>query len=257
MEIQDIAYARENAKRYPWARSIVAGWKQRVSYAMQQDRAFCEKMAPELTPWPEYGQNCPACVGRLSSMGETGIYEWDIRDPDKLICKYCRSDYPNPEYPETGRVTAPKVGQTFTCYLTDEERAHPEDRSGNYAFKWSRSPVHTSWSGIIRSRKAHWCSHQMSVLAKLYALSDEVAYAERAAWIMDMMAQRYPNWLFHSYDGTLADLPPAEVAVKRMPVWLLTTARQVRWLWPLSGRAVRTTSCRRQMVPDVKVGRLR
>jgi hypothetical protein len=211
---QNIAIARENVKRYPWAREIVEGWKRSVEYAMQQDREFFERMIPELTLWSEYGQNCPVCVGKRSSMGECGIYQWDIRDPDRLTCMYCGTVYPNPQYPETGSMTAPKMGQTFTFYLTDEERAHPEDPSGKYAFKWVGWPVHTSWSGILRSKKAGWCIGHILPLAKLYAVTGEVQYAERAAWIMDRMARVYPNWLFHAYDGTYADCPPAEAAAE-------------------------------------------
>jgi len=214
MAIQDIACARENVRRYRWAQSIVEGWKQSVAYAMQQERAFFEDMIPELTPWPEYGQNCPVCVGRLSSMGETGIYQWDVHDLEKLICRYCQTEYPNPRYPETGSMTAPSMQQTFTFYQTEEERAHPEDTSGTYAFKWVNYPVHTSWRGILRSKKSGWCFEQMVALAKLYAITGEVKYAERAAWIMDCMAHRYPNWLFHAYDGTYADCPPAEAAAE-------------------------------------------
>ena len=214
MRLQDVTFARENLKRYAWAQEIVAGWREEVAYAMAQDRLFFEAMMPELTPWPEYGQNCPACVGRLSSMGETGFYEWDVRDPDRLVCRYCKTEYPNPKYPETGHFTAKRMGQTFVFYLTEEERTHPEDASGKYAFKWSRWPVHTSWSGIVRSKKGRWCADQMLLMAKLYAVTGEAACAERAAWIMDLMARRYPNWLFHTYDGRYADLPPAEVAVE-------------------------------------------
>ena len=214
MGIHNLAYARENLRRYAWAQSIVEGWKRRVAYAVQQERGFFERMMPELTPWPEYGQNCPACVGRLSAMGETGLYEWNVRDPDRLTCKYCKTGYPNPDYPETGRMTAKRMGQTFTFYLTEEEQAHLGDTSGEYAFKWSRAPVHTSWSGALRAKKALWCHGQMLPLARLYALTGDVAYAERAAWIVEVMARRYPNWLFHSYDGTYADCPPAEAAAE-------------------------------------------
>ena len=214
MSFQDVSYARENVKRYPWAREIVDGWAQDVAYAMQQERAFFDAMLCELTSWPLYGQNCPACVGRLSTMGETGLYEWDVREPDQVVCRYCKTRYPNPDYPETGRMVLSRMGQAFTFYLTEEERAHPEDTSGRYAFKWSNRPVHTSWSGILRTMKTGWCSGQMGLLAKLYAVTEDVAYAERAAWIMDGLARRYPNWLFHAYDGTYADCPPAEVAAE-------------------------------------------
>ena len=212
MILRDPTFARENVKQYRWAQEIVEGWREKVAYAMQQDRAFFEGMIADLTSWPEYGQNCPACVSRLSSMGECGIYEWDIRDPDRVTCMYCKTAYPTPDYPETGSVTAPKMGQTFTFYLTEEERAHPDDRSGEHAFKWVRWPVHTSWTGIIRSKKNGWCLAQMATLANLYAVTGETAYAERAAWILDILSARYPNYLFHSYEGTVADCPPAEVA---------------------------------------------
>ena len=209
---EDITRARENIERYQWARDIVDGWKRNVDYAMQQDRAFFDNMISELTMWPTYGQNCPHCVGKQSSMGETGIYTWDIRDPDRLECKHCGTVYPNPDYPETGSITAPRMGQTFAFYETDEERAHPDDTTGKYALRWASWPVHTSFSGVVRSNKANWCYRNILPLAKLYAVTGEVKYAEHAAWIMDIMAKRYPTWMFHSYNGTYADCPPGEAA---------------------------------------------
>ena len=236
MKIRDVSIARENLKRHTWAKAIVDGWREAAAYAMGLDRSTFEEMISELTLWPEYGQNCPVCVGRLSSMGECGIYEWAVREPDRLVCTYCGTEYPNPDYPETGSVTAPRMGQTFPFYLTDEERAHPDDRSGRYAFKWSRDPVHTSWSGVLRSKKANWCAHQMTLLADLYGVTGEAVYAERAAWILDILARRYPGWLFHSYDGTVVDLPPAEAAAElgrnprggKFPVEAIITAFEGR-----------------------------
>ena len=208
----DIENARANLARHKWAQQVVSGWKQSVAYALEQDRAFLERMISELTNWPEYGQNCPVCVGKQSSMGECGIYKWDVRQPDKLTCKYCKTTYPNTDYPETGSMTCPRMGQTFTFYLTDAERAHPQDTSGKHAFRWASWPGHTSWSGVIRSRKSSWCASKVLPLAKLYVLTGEADYAERCAWILERLARVYPNWLFHTYNGTYADCPPAEAA---------------------------------------------
>ena len=213
MPIQNVTRARENL-RHPWAQKLVETWRQQTAYALQQEKPFFESMLPILTPWPEYGQNCPACVGRLSSMGETGLYEWDVRDPDKLTCKYCHTQYPNAEYPETGSITATRMGQTFTFYLNDDEREHPEDMTGTHAYRWVSFPVHTSFSGILRSKQGKWCFDQVLPLAQLYALTGDLSCAQRAAWIMDIAARRYGNWLYHSYDGTYADCPPAEVAIE-------------------------------------------
>lgn len=211
---EDIERARENVRRYKWAQSVIDGWKSQTAYAMQQDREFFDQMIPALTNWTEYGQNCPACVNVKSSMGECGLYKWDVRDPDKLTCKYCGTVYPNEKYPETGSMTCPKMGQIFTYYETDEERAHPDEPPNKYAFKWVSWPIHTSFTGVIRSKKSHWAAGQALPLAKLYAVTGEVKYAERCAWILDRLARVYPNWLFFSYNGTYADCPPAEAAAE-------------------------------------------
>ncbi len=108
MPLLNVEIARENLRRHSWAQAIVEDWKKEVDYLTGRDMDFVEAMMPELTPWPEYGQNCPACVDRLSSMGECGIYDWDPTDPDRLICRYCKTEYPNADYPETGSVTAPR-----------------------------------------------------------------------------------------------------------------------------------------------------
>ncbi len=211
---EDIQRARENATRYKWAQSIIDGWKSQTAYAMEQDREYFDQMIPELTNWTEFGQNCPACVNVKSSMGECGLYKWDVRYPDKLTCKYCGTVYPNEKYPETGSMTCPKMGQTFTYYETDEERAHPGEPPNQYAFKWVHWPIHSSWTGIIRSKKSHWAADQVYPLAKLYAVTGEVKYAERCSWILDRIARCYPNWLFFTYNGTYADCPPAEAAAE-------------------------------------------
>ena len=209
---EDVANARLNVQRHRWAQQIVAGWRRRVAPFMEQDRPFVEVMIDELTPWSLYGQNCPACVNKQSSMGECNLYKWSIARPDELKCKYCGTVYPNSKYPETGTLVCPKMGQTFTYYETEAERAHPEDKSGKYAFRWASWPNHTSWTGIIRSKKAGYVVNMTLPLAKLYAVTGEVRYAERAAWILDRFARVFPNYLFHSYNGTYADCPPAEAA---------------------------------------------
>lgn len=208
----DIANARENIARHAWARGIVEGWKRSVRVIMEEDRGFIDEMISELTPWPTYGQNCPECVGKKSSMGECGIYRWSVEDPEKLVCKYCGTVYPNPKYPETGNLVCPRMGQTFTYYETDAERAHSDDKSGKHAFRWASWPVHTSFSGVIRTNKTDYVISRILPLAKLYAVTGDADYAERCAWIMDRFARVYPRYLFHSYNGTYADCPPADAA---------------------------------------------
>ena len=207
----DIENARRNVTRYGWANEIVAGWKRSVALAMQKDRAFFDALIPELTPGTHYGQNCPHCVGTQSLMGG-GRFRWNIARPDEIACSACGTVYPNARYPETGVLECPRMGQQFTYYQTPEEVADPENRA-KHALKWlGERPTMTSFTGHIRDRKVGWATGQALTLAKLYAVTVEVKYAERVVWILDRFARVYPNYLYHSYDGSIADLPPAEVA---------------------------------------------
>ena len=208
---QDIEKARCNLARYGWAQEIVRGWEKAVEFAMQQDRAFFETFVPELTPGTHYGQNCPYCVGKQSLMGG-GRFTWSIDAPDRIVCGDCGTAYPNEAYPETGVLECPRMRQTFAYYETPGEREHTGERA-EYALQWlGDRPTMTSFSGHIRFRKVSWTWGQALTLAKLYAVTDEIAYAERAAWILDRFARVFPHCLYHSYDGSVADWPPAEVA---------------------------------------------
>lgn len=210
---RDIENARKNLERYAWAKSIVAGWKRNVAYAMGQDRAFFNELIPELTPGTFYGQNCPACVGKQSVTGESDLFQWNLEKPDQLVCKRCGTVYPNEKYPETGVLDCPSMGQKITYYQTPEELANPAERN-RLALKWlGDRPAMTSFSSMIRYAKVHWAYSQVSTLAKLYVLTGDTAYAEHAVWILDRFAKVFPHYLYHSYDGSFADLPPAEVAV--------------------------------------------
>lgn len=207
----DIKNARRNVVRYDWAKGIVEGWERDVALSMRQDRGFFEALIPELTPGTHYGQNCPHCVGKQSLMGG-GRFNWTIERPDEISCSVCGTVFPNARYPETGVLECPRMGQRFTYYQTPEEVADPDNRA-KHALKWlGERPTMTSFTGHIRDCKVGWATGQALTLAKLVAVSGETRYAERVVWILDRFARVYPNYLYHSYDGSIADLPPAGVA---------------------------------------------
>ena len=185
---EHIAIARENIEKHEWAADILAGYRSSVAHVMGVDEQFIHDMVPALTPGVSYGHVCPNCLDDKCSPGETGVFKWTVSDPEHIKCKYCGTVYPNDEYPETGTITAPAAGQTFTYYQTPEERAHPDDDSGKYAYRWASWPIHVSWSGLIRYQKAAWVYGQVTRLAKVYALTGEVEYAEHCAWVLDRIA---------------------------------------------------------------------
>ncbi len=207
----NIAYARENLERYAWAQEIVEDWRRSTAFARRQDRESLDAFIPELTPGTHYGQNCPHCVGEKSLMGG-GSFDWLIDAPDQLTCSHCGTVYPHADYPETGVVECPRMGQRFTYYQPPGELENP-DRRNEHALCWlGDRPVMTSFSGHIRYCRAAWAWRQSIILAKLYAVTEDVACAERVVWILDRFAKVFPNYLFHSYDGSIADWPPLDVA---------------------------------------------
>lgn len=208
----DIDRARANIERYSWAKAIRDSLVARAESVLNYDDQFFYDLVPKLTPGAEFGQVCPACLGDKCSPGETGVFTWSISDPDHVKCRYCGTVYPNEQYPEEGTITAPWSGQTFTYYITPEERAHPEDTTGKYAWRWASWPIHVSWAGLVRFFKAAWLSHQVVPLAKAYVLTGEVKYAERCAVCLDALAIGYKGWLWHTYFGSVIDLPHDEVA---------------------------------------------
>jgi len=207
-----IATAKANIERYAWAKGLLKSYRSGMAAVMKYDREFFRRMVSDLTPGSGYGQVCPACVGQKCSMGETGVWLWSVAQPDKLRCKYCKTEYPNEKYPETGRLDCPRMGQSFTYYINPEQQAHPDEDLGKYAYRWAGRPVQVSFSGVIRSCKLSWTMRLPLRLAKLYALTGEVPYAERTAWILERLAEVYPKYLYHSYGGCFADMEPAEVA---------------------------------------------
>jgi len=213
----DIENARENLKRYAWAKDIVHGWKNSTKFALQQDRQFFVDLIPELTPGSFYGQNCPACVGKKSLMGETSLFLWSVTEPNSVKCKRCGTVFPSEAYPETGVLECPLMGQVFRYYQSTEERALGQDATAEqrarHALKWAGDrPTMTSFSGMVRFGRVSWAWGQVLILAKLYAVTGDTSYAERVAWILDRFAQVFPRYLYHSYYGSYADFPPGEVA---------------------------------------------
>mgnify|MGYP001007362154 CR=1 FL=1 len=207
-----IATAKANLERYAWAQGVLKSYRSSLDFSLKLDREYFRRIVPDLTPGSTYGQVCPACVNQKCSMGETGVWQWNIRQPDQLRCKYCKTVYPNEKYPETGRLDCPRMGQSFTYYINPEQQAHPDEDLGNHAYLWAGRPIQVSFSGVIRAQKLSWTLQLPLRLAKLYALTGETPYAERTAWILERLAEVYPKYLYHSYGGCFADLEPAEVA---------------------------------------------
>ena len=205
--------ARKAIEGHDWAGDWFESHKRTADFILEQPDGYIEDMLSPETPSSEYGMTCPNCVGRKSQEGRgSGLMHWDRNDPEQLRCRECGQCYPDPAYPETAELVCPRTGQTFSFYLNEEERAHPDDRSGDLAWHWVGYPMHMSFSGVIRGRKARFMIRACESLAYTYAISEEPAYAAKAVAILEHLGHCYRNWLYHDYWNTVADCDPLYAA---------------------------------------------
>lgn len=195
----------------------VSAWfsaiKARADALIAQGPDFVEQMIPELTPANGYGTTCPKCVGVKSQEGAGhGLLGWTWTDPEVLECTKCGQRYPDPAFPETATLTAPRMGQSFTFYFNDAERAQPEDRSGKLAYHWVGHPIHVSFSGLVRENKVQFMQTALEDIALSYWLTQDPRYAELGVSVLARFAKCYRNWLYHDYWDTYADCDPLYAA---------------------------------------------
>jgi hypothetical protein len=223
--------ARRNIRQTRWA----ATWYRQVlkiaNHVAAQPSDYVERMIPELTPTNPYGFTCPHCVGRRSQEGMgVSMFDWDYRRPDVIRCKVCGQIMPSTAYPERGRLTCPRAGQTFHFYLNEAERRHPQDRSGRYAWRWVGQPIHVSFSGIVRETKVLFMLSASRNLALAYRFTGQSRYAACAVRILRRLAYCNRRWLYHDFYDTVADCDPLYAAWHDM-------ALKIEWKRHASARA--------------------
>ncbi len=205
--------ALRNIENADWARSLASSMRASADRIVSQPAGYVDQMISELTPWYDYGMTCPNCVGKQSQEGiGHGLLDWDATDPDKLTCRECGHVYPSEQYPETARLVMPRSGQTLTFYLNEKERANPDNRTGELAYKWVNRPMHMSFTGLIRQNKALYLLGSLENLAVTWHLTGDPRYAVRTREILVRFAECYRNWLYHDYWNSVADADPLYAA---------------------------------------------
>jgi hypothetical protein len=213
---EQISRARTNITTTAWGGKWWRGVKAVADHVVREtrrDAGYIEHMIPRLTPTNPYPFTCPNCVGRLSQEGVGGSHIlWDRNEPDVIRCKSCQHALPSADYPETGRLVCPRRDQTFTYYQNDAERAHPNGRSGKYAWTWVGKPANISYSGIVRQRKILFMLEAARSLGLACRFTYQPEYAATAARVLDRMADCCGNWLYHDFYNTIADCDPLYAA---------------------------------------------
>ena len=175
----DVARARENVQRHPWAKDLLQGFRDRAQFWMGLPADQIPFWIPAETPIRV--MDCPKC-------GANWDYAWKFLSPDRLQCTRCGLILPDPAYPEDKTDTyVNPVGQKvgLTCY---------QDAQGEkYRI-----------SGRLRYQRIARLG-DVGALGKVYALTGERAYAEKAVPILRRVAEVYPGYLPHDWTRIYRD----------------------------------------------------
>ena len=206
--------ARRTIASRDWAGRWYAELLAQADYLVAQPPAYVERMIPALTPTNPYGFSCPNCVGTRSQEGiGIGAIGWDYRDPEVISCRVCGQRLPDEtRFPETGRLVCPRAGQTIAFYQTPAERVHPDDVTGQYAWKWVGKPAHVSFTGNVRHQKVRFMLGAARRLGLAYRFSGDRRYAALAVRLLERFTACVGQWLYHDFYDTMADCDPLYAA---------------------------------------------
>ncbi|WP_414660333.1 heparinase II/III domain-containing protein [Horticoccus sp. 23ND18S-11] len=194
----DVTRARENLKRYAWARTYAEGLERTAKNALGKlSPAYLEVMIPTTTPGDPKFTPCPACRDQGKPVHPHGLWSWNPNQPDQLVCDMCRTTFPHDRYPESIALqTTWGKPQTLTFYGGDPFVI--------FSYKTGRP----SFSANIRARKVSHLAGLARTLAEAHLLSGNREYALGVRAILLRFAACYPGWLVHTGYGEYADMDP-------------------------------------------------
>ena len=176
----DVERANRNIERHEWAKRQLADIINSTEWWMELPDDQIAEWIPEGTPFRVC--NCPACGAQW------GVGPWSFLADGRSKCKRCGTVFPNEDYPETGteeHVNPLGERETITSYV---------DEAGNrYRLAGLRR-----YGRIGKLGAAGW-------LGRAYALTGDVAYAEKLRKILLRLAEVYPAYIAHDWHRIYRD----------------------------------------------------
>ncbi|MSS71391.1 MAG: hypothetical protein EXS64_07865 [Candidatus Latescibacteria bacterium] len=200
---ENLEIARANIKRHDWAKRLHDGMVALGDHYADRSAAWIETMIPDQSALHVYGAFCPVCEG-----DNTYTTIWDYRDPERLVCTHCKAVMTDQRFPEEGRLTLPRSGQTFTYAFRTGEKGNPAFSTGRHAFAWAGRKVHISPSSSTRHKKIMHMTGVARTLAILFRMTGQDRYGRTAAAILKRFAQVYPHYILRDYWDTAMDCDP-------------------------------------------------
>lgn len=171
----DIERARQNIERHEWARKLRDGFITYASFWMRRPDERIADWIPAGTPFRVC--DCPNCGANWAVNPFVGL------DEGRFKCRRCGTEYPNPNFPETGR-------EVFINPLGQEEvNTFYQDAQG----KKYRLSGHSRYRRLLRL-------DSVGYVGRMYALTGEIAYAEKVRKVLLRLAEVYPGYVPHDWD---------------------------------------------------------
>jgi hypothetical protein len=169
----DIERAKENLRRHAWAQGTLANFRKAAEFWMQVPDADLPLWIPELTP--NRTLFCPKCDANWD-------YAWKGLPDLRIECTRCGLVLPSADYPENGRET-----------LVD-----PLGRKVEYRYYEGAKGRRYRIGGRLRYERIAKLS-SLGALGKVYALTGEKGYAEKAVKVLRRIAEVYPGYVPHDW----------------------------------------------------------
>ena len=199
----DLNVARENIKRYGWAKDYASKVERNArKYHHLINAVFLAKMIEETTPGDPLYTPCPSCRDKGKPVHPHGLWTWKVENPDQINCEVCEAIFPNETYPES-IILHTKWGKPQTISYCGG------DTFTIFGYKEGRP----SFTANIRARKVQWIANYCQSLAEAYILTGNTQYATSCKTILLRFADCYPNWLVHVGYGEYADMDPRIAAI--------------------------------------------
>ncbi len=166
-------------------------------------------LIPERAPWNAAGSFCPACFGRRSDVAtHAPFWRWCVDDPGSITCPHCDTRFPHAEFPETGHLVLPRLGLSYTFYLSPDQQQR-DWRDGAGASSFGGGPTHVSLSGEIERCALNWLLGQLEPMALAAAITGEAQLGDVVRALFVRLAEVYPAYPLYSYRQEYYDCEPA------------------------------------------------
>ncbi len=176
---EQIERARRRAATYDWAKRFRDGqlrWIARRRILEMPDETIRAGISEQVNfPLPR----CP--VDRRKRSWRVEFWEWSAKDPEHVRCKICGSVLPGPDHQPVGEI----------------EVVGPAGKTVRYRYWEDDEGMRYFFENMVLNYTQYQVVRMADPLAIAYVLTGEKAYAEKAAVILDRIAEVYKNYPVH------------------------------------------------------------